>query len=132
GTGQIIIRTLRFLPGKLWRQIAIWDLNGKIFSQTLLIAVISLSVMLIDSVHQIEKSIQAQLKMDDQKDIPAYFLFDIQDEQMDGLQTSVAEMGLKLIQPAPMVRAKLVSVNDALFERDLETDRFTTREEEEE
>lgn len=126
------IRLLAKWPMDSWKRVAVWDMKGKSISQGILISVISLSILLIDSVHQIENSIQNQLTMQDDSSLPSFFLFDIQDEQVEPLNKSVAALGLSVLQPAPMVRAKLISINQKSFERNLESDRFETREEEEE
>jgi putative ABC transport system permease protein len=50
--------------------------------------------------------------------IPQLFLFDIQEEQLDGVQALIKSLGRDLAQPSPMVRARLEKVNGVPFKRD--------------
>jgi putative ABC transport system permease protein len=53
--------------------------------------------------------------------IPQLFLFDIQEEQLDSLQSLIRSRGQDLAQPSAMVRARLEKVNGKPFKRDEET-----------
>lgn len=113
-------------------KVAFQEMNGKKSTQVILFAVITLSILMLDSIKQIEHSLQQQLAVSDKKDIPSYFLFDIQDEQVEPLKASVEKVGLTLLQASPMVRAKMISINSEAYEVVNDESRFETREEEEE
>lgn len=59
---------------------------------------------------------------------PSVFLFDVQDDQVEELKSFSKEKSLPLTNISPMVRARLVSINDEKYE--IDTDQKLTREEE--
>ncbi|NCN41679.1 FtsX-like permease family protein [bacterium] len=132
GLGSLILKFISRLPLKSWAKVALSEMNGKRVTQLILISVTSISILLVDAVNQIENSLQAQLNVSNQEEVPDYFLFDIQEEQIEDLEKKVTTEGLKLLSPSPMIRAKMLSINGQSYEVSSDESRFETREQEEE
>ncbi len=100
---------------------------------TTLLTVIALGLgsVLISLLGHLELSIGQEFSLESQ-DRPALFMFDIQDEQTEKLKDFLAETKVPLQALSPMVRGKLVSVNDQAFKKDKQEGMFQTREEENE
>ena len=79
---------------------------------------------------QIESSLQQEFKVDSGSKIPSLFMFDIQDDQIGKLEEYIHGHDLNLISKSPMVRARILKVNDKDYERDIGKEGFKTREEE--
>lgn len=100
---------------------------------TTLLTVIALGLgsVLISLLGHLELSIGQEFSLESQ-DRPALFMFDIQDEQTEKLKDFLAETKVPLQALSPMVRGKLVSVNDQAFKKEKQESLFETREEENE
>ena len=87
--------------------------------------------MLINVIPQIEESLRGDLlSSDDRIDRPSFFLFDIQDEQVEPLRDFIKEEKQSLLALSPMVRARITKINNTFV---LATnDKKLTREEERE
>lgn len=59
---------------------------------------------------------------------PSLFVFDIQEEQVGPIKELTKNLGLDLAQLSPMIRAKLVKVNEEDFEKSQKAEGFETRE----
>lgn len=115
-----------------WAKVALEELNAKKTTHLILISVVTLSLLLIDMVKQIEHSLQSQLTVEKESETPRYFLFDIQEDQVVDLKILFENKSVNLLQLSPMVRAKMISINAKPYEVSLEENRFETREQEEE
>jgi putative ABC transport system permease protein len=73
-------------------------------------------------VPQLQDLILNEIRIPKGRVIPQLFLFDIQEEQLEGLQALIRSRGQALDLPSPMVRARLEKVNGELFKREEETD----------
>ncbi|MCO5142544.1 MAG: FtsX-like permease family protein [Oligoflexia bacterium] len=93
---------------------------------------IAIGVLLLNLLPQLRASLSAEIENPDQKNLPAFFLFDIQQDQIDEVIRLVKEKKSKLENISPMVRARLLSINDEEFERKKRAEGFQTREEENE
>ncbi|GEM_PF-2169755 len=69
-------------------------------------------------VPQLQDLILNEIRVPKGRVIPQLFLFDIQEEQLDGLRTLIHGRGEELGQTSAMVRARLEKVNGAPFKRD--------------
>lgn len=100
---------------------------------TTLLTVIALGLgsVLISLLGHLELSIGQEFSLESQ-DRPALFLFDIQDDQTEPLKAFMAEAKVPLQALSPMVRGKLVSVNEQAFKKEKQEALFETREEENE
>lgn len=96
---------------------------------TTLLSVIALGLgsVLISLLGHLELSLGQEFNVS-AAEKPALFLFDIQDEQTENLRTYLAEKKVPLQALSPMVRGKLVSVNDEPFRKNTSTRMFQTRE----
>ncbi len=88
-----------------------------------------IAAVLINFIPQMQSSIQSELDAPESKKIPQLFLFDIQSNQLDDLQNKVKELGSKLNDITPLVRSRLIKINDKDFEKSSkDQELFSTRE----
>ncbi|HYC56698.1 MAG TPA: FtsX-like permease family protein [Candidatus Binatia bacterium] len=73
---------------------------------------LSLAALLLGLPPQLRSLLAEQLRPPDEASIPSLFLFDIQPEQTAPLREHVARFGVELHRLAPMVRARLQTIND--------------------
>lgn len=95
----------------------------------LLITVSALAGLLSQLLPHLEKTLVGELNSPEGVERPALFMVDIQDEQLAPLKDFLAAQKMEIAKDAPFVRARIVAVNDANFERG-ETGALSTREEE--
>ena len=69
-------------------------------------------------VPQLQSLILNEISVPKGRVIPQLFLFDIQEEQLKGLEDLIRSRGQELAQPSAMIRARLEKVNGQLFKRD--------------
>lgn len=93
---------------------------------------ISLACLLINLIPQLKSNLRAEFSAGDESHLPSFFLFDIQDDQVDKFSEFLKESNVVLRHLSPMVRARITKVNDKDFERGLENQTFRTREDESE
>lgn len=91
---------------------------------------LSLGVLLLNLLPQLRSSLIAEVERPDQKTLPAFFLFDIQQDQLDTVKQSLQGAGTELENVSALVRARLLQVNGNAFERGKKEEGFRTREEE--
>ncbi len=89
---------------------------------------ISLGSLLINILPQIKKSIEDELESPSSNKLPALFMFDIQDDQIDPLLEKLSLMGFSNLQSSPMIRARILKVNDNAFEKNIDATAVQTRE----
>ncbi|MBT3983870.1 MAG: hypothetical protein HOE90_21115 [Bacteriovoracaceae bacterium] len=93
---------------------------------------LALGMLLLNLIPQIEASLQHELEGPADSKLPSLFLFDIQEEQVsDIIKIAQKDFG-GLHNLSPMVRAKLVEVNDLPFEKGSLKEKALTREEQRE
>ncbi len=85
--------------------------------------------MLLSVIGQLETSLRGEL-LESPNGKPSLFLFDIQEEQKEGLEELSRENQYPILDFAPMIRSRILKVNGKKFERGQDTEGFTTREEE--
>lgn len=93
---------------------------------------LGLGAVLLGMFPHLKAGIERGFSRPDVTKVPGIFLFDIQDEQLAGVQQTVAARGLALNQLSPMVRARILAVNGVDYERPLNDRENLSREEEEE
>ncbi|WP_246845250.1 ABC transporter permease [Bdellovibrio sp. NC01] len=91
---------------------------------------LGMGALLINILPQLKNSLQADFKVDATSKLPSLFMFDIQDDQIGGVKSLLAEKKIKTIMDSPMVRARIIKVNGQNYERMIEAGGFKTREEE--
>ena len=93
---------------------------------------LSLTVVLMSLLPQLEHSIKNEFVMDNSYQRPSLFLFDIQEDQLDELKNMVAGHQAQMVSLSPLIRARLLQVNQLAFEKRLQPSEALTREEEQE
>jgi len=78
---------------------------------------IGLGMLLLNLIPQLEASLNEELKSPEQSKIPSLFLFDIQEEQVDILKEVTDTNQFQISQLSPMIRARLLAVNDKTFDK---------------
>lgn len=93
---------------------------------------LGLGALLINILPQLKNSIQAEFQIEAHSKIPSLFMFDIQDEQLSGLDNILSANQVTPLGRSPLIRARILKVNDQDYERKIEAEGFKTREEERE
>lgn len=93
---------------------------------------LGLGALLINILPQLKNSLQAEFQVQEGSKIPSLFMFDIQDEQLAGVQETLKEKNVETSSVSALVRARILKVNGADYERKIEEQGFKTREEEKE
>ncbi len=132
GVGALLLKPLEKARSRHWyrrmplRQLA----RQKVATLSCLLA-LSLGILLINLIGQIQHTLKAQLEAPDTGgNLPSLFLFDIQEDQRDGVIALLKAQGAPAGNVSPTVRARLIAVNDAPYEKADVPDRTETREEE--
>lgn len=99
----------------------------------LLMVTLGMTFLLAGVVPSVEASLKAEIEPDSATLVPELFLFDIQEEQVASVRRFLEPYG-ELTSMSPLVRARLVEVNDEPFERveGREDGGFETREQQQE
>ena len=103
--------TVLTLGGQVTRKIALRNLSRNRLGAVSCFLAIGLGSLLINLVPQIQKGLQNYIAQPSDYSVPDFFMFDIQPEQLDDLQTTIAERSYSLSFLSPMIRARLESVN---------------------
>ncbi|MDG2091194.1 MAG: hypothetical protein P8J61_08915 [Gammaproteobacteria bacterium] len=72
---------------------------------------IGLGSLLINLIPQIEKGLQEEISQPDDFSVPDFFMFDIQPDQLEPLETILDSYGHELAFVSPQVRARMESIN---------------------
>jgi len=96
---------------------------------TLSFLALSFGVMLLSLISQLESSLSKEL-LDSPTKKPSLFLFDIQEEQKDDLVKYAIKKNIPLIDPVPMIRARITKIKGNIYQREKSDKGFRTREEE--
>lgn len=93
---------------------------------------LGLGALLVNILPQLKNSLQAEFQVEGRSKIPSLFMFDIQDEQLEGVRNLLAQNNVQALGLSPLVRARILKVNGQDYERQRENGGFKTREEENE
>ena len=104
----------RSLPKNFSLKMAMLYLSRQPFHALIAFTTISLGVLLINTIDQIKNGLQKELKQPDGA-LPSFFLFDIQDEQLNSLETFLTTQKKALSHASPMIRSRLLSINGKDF-----------------
>ncbi len=101
--------------------LKIWLGNFRWNKQKSLMAFSTLGLVAFSSclLPQLKAVLVQELEVPSGTTLPQLFLFDIQEEQFPPLRDSLQHWGYPLAFPAPMIRARLDSVNGHAFKKDL-------------
>ncbi len=78
---------------------------------------LSLGVFLVNVVPQIKANLQAEIARPPESKVPSLFLFDIQSEQVEEIKSVLNQEKIPLNNISPLIRARLVAVNDVPFSK---------------
>ncbi len=93
---------------------------------------IGLGSTLINLIPQLQGSLLRELDKPAGGSLPSFFLFDIQEDQVEALSESLQKLDATPQSTSPMIMARLTKINGAAFLRKEESDSGETREEERE
>lgn len=132
--GYLFIWALALLKdSKPWfLRHALLSLSRRKVSSLAVVVALGLGSLLINILPQLKVSLQAELESPKNVKLPSLFLFDIQDEQLQPLKELLAKEQIELSNASPMIRARILKVNDSNYERAVDDQSFKTREEENE
>lgn len=131
--GRLLIFLMSYIhPRNWWMKISLSSLLDQPASRMTLFLVLSLTTVLMSLLPQLEYSIKNEFVMDPNYQRPALFLFDIQDEQLDPLKQLIEEHKGEMVSLSPLIRARLLQINGANFEKRIQSTDVLTREEEQE
>lgn len=104
------------------RKLALRNLDRNRLGALSCFLAIGLGSLLINLIPQIQKGLQEEISQPVGVSMPDFFMFDIQPEQLDGLQGILAGQGYSLTFLSPMIRARLEQVNDIVIDGNYEAD----------
>lgn len=132
--GYIILRLLSFMraPSRFATKMAVRHLTRQPFTTLAIFMSVALGITLMNLIPQIQTTLTKEVERPTGVKIPSLFLFDIQDEQVETIRSLAKETNSELIYVSPMIRARLVRVNNEPFVKANRNNRSLTREEENE
>lgn len=111
---------------------ALRDLSAQPLTTMSCFVAIGLGALLLNLVPQVQKSLQYELRQPQQSKLPSLFMFDLQEEQLETFKRILNHHQVTIDQISPMIRARLLSVNDQAFDKGTgQSDRITREEENE-
>jgi putative ABC transport system permease protein len=120
GVAIVLLRVLRSLSNvskTVSMKFAMKDMAAHSWTSISCFLAIGLGAVLINLVPQVRASLQQELTAPETTNLPSLFMFDIQEPQVDKIRTVTTEQDVELKQLSPMVRARLISVNDEPFDK---------------
>ena len=96
-------------------KIALRSLNRNRIAAISCFLSMSLGTLLVNLIPQLQEGIIEEIERPDSSRIPTFFIFDIQEEQVQGLKDLVIQQGFKLENLSPMVRARLSTINGQVY-----------------
>lgn len=107
-------------------------LTRKQASAALVFTTMSLSTLVLSLLPHVKSSIINEIKPEYSSQIPSLFMFDIQPEQVDGLRNKAKEILNEELVLSPLVRSRILKINEENYERVVESGDLQTREAEDE
>ena len=96
-------------------KIALRSLNRNRIAAISCFLSMSLGTLLVNLIPQLQEGIIEEIERPDSSRVPTFFIFDIQEEQVQGLEDLVIQQGFKLENLSPMVRARLSTINGQVY-----------------
>jgi putative ABC transport system permease protein len=109
-------------------QYGIKGLTRRAASTSLVFITMSLSTLVLSLLPHIKASILSEIRPTEQSQIPNLFLFDIQPEQVEKINATVKATTGKDLVFSPLVRSRILKINDQNYERLVQDEGFQTRE----
>jgi putative ABC transport system permease protein len=110
-SGCKVFSSVRYLAAK----IAFRNLYRNKWSSLSCFVTIAMGVFLISLIPQVQKGLQTEIMRPEGLKIPVFFLVDIQEEQRPGLVDFMGEQAGELVNISPMVRGRILRVNQIPF-----------------
>lgn len=107
-------------------------LTRKQASAALVFTTMSLSTLVLSLLPHVKSSIINEIKPEYSSQIPSLFMFDIQPEQVEGLRSTAKKMLNEELVLSPLVRSRILKINEENYERVVQTGELQTREAEDE
>lgn len=131
--GLFLFTLLGKLRIKSWQiRFSILSMSRRKVASLALFVGISLGSLLINILPQLKTTLQSSMQTDTSTKLPSLFLFDIQDEQESDLKSYLKSKQVQILDFSPMVRARILKLNDQDYERKSANGGFTSRDEERE
>lgn len=111
---------------------AVRGLTRKPASASLVFTTMSLATMVLSLLPHIKTSIINEIRPENSSLIPSLFLFDIQPEQKDGLTKLGKDILGQDLVFSPLVRSRILKINEEKYERAIVSGQIQTREEDRE
>lgn len=127
--GFLIFRAISRWGGPWWMRQGFLYLGRKPTLLTTFVA-LSLGSLLTTLIPQIRAGLYDEIAGNRSQARPSVFLFDIQDDQIDGIKKLAEQNQHQLEHISPLIRARVLTVNDVAYERKEVAQGFVTREEE--
>ena len=96
-------------------KIALRSLNRNRVAAISCFLSMSLGTLLVNLIPQLQEGIIEEIERPDSSRVPTFFIFDIQEEQVQGLENLVIQQGFELENLSPMVRARLSTINGQVY-----------------
>jgi putative ABC transport system permease protein len=126
----ILTLTSRLKISKPWfLKHSLLTLSRRKASSLSAIVAVGLGALLINLMPQLKAGLEQELLAPTNISLPSLFLFDIQDDQVEPVKSFLKEKEIPLQYLSPMVRGRILKVNEESFERQAVSG-FATREEE--
>jgi len=99
-------------PKKLELKLALLYVKRQRLSTLSIFISIFFGVSLMNLIPVVERSINSQMNGVGSSTTPEFFLFDIQEEQIDDLKNLAKKTSSEIMSLSPMIRARLIKIND--------------------
>lgn len=93
---------------------------------------LGLGALLLNLIPQLQVTLERELKNPETSLLPSLFLFDIQEDQVKIIESTLNKSKANLTQLSPMVRSRLIQVNGESFDKGIGAGQGLSREEERE
>ena len=125
----IFLRQASHSKGWIFRH-AFLGLHRRPLASLAALVSVGLGALLVNLMPQLRTGLDAELSAPRNLVLPSIFLFDIQDDQVEPLRAFAKQQGIEMQYISPMVRGRILKLNNAEFERGT-VGNYATREEEE-
>ncbi len=131
--GHFFFRRLeRFRIRSLALRLALRSLARNPWSSLSGFVAVGLGAMLLSLIPDLQGIIESEIERPEGSSVPALFLFDIQDEQLAGVEKTIGDLGGKFVFKTPLIRARLETLRGKPVAKALDFAERSTREQEEE
>lgn len=111
---------------------SILGLTRKQASASLVFTTMSLATLVLSLLPHVKTSIINEIRPAQASQVPSLFMFDIQPDQVEGITAKAASMLQQDLKFSPLVRARILKINEEKYERLVQTGQIQTREGEQE